>query len=108
MKTNHPFTEIFILYRQKVPIYKIAKQVGISAIIISQILAGTYEIPKKEVRELKEAGFTICGACSKRVVPIAPINNYTKLTRLCQICYRLGGDVEEAHMMRLYHQFPVR
>ncbi len=107
MKTNsYPFTEIFILYRQEMPIYKIAKQVGISAVTISQILAGTYEIPKKEVKKLREADFAICGACGKRVVPIVPINNYTKLTRLCQICYRLGGE-EEANKIILSHQSTV-
>ena len=79
--------EIFRLHYDKMPIYKIAKHVGMSAPLVSQIIYGATTIPKSIVKDIENLGFTICTCCGIRIVPIEKLHN-TTLTRLCRVCWR--------------------
>ena len=88
------FKKIFELYREETPIYKIAKEVKLPPITVSQVISGSYTIPPDQIQELKEIGFKICSCCRKRIVPLQPLE-YVTLTKLCYISYKRGNPEPE-------------
>ena len=91
---NYPFVEVFKMMREEMPVYKIAKAVNLSSVIVTQIVNGQLTIPEEFISEIESAGFKICSCCRKRIVPLRIFEN-VHLTTLCPTCYKLGGGDEE-------------
>jgi len=88
-----PFVDIFKLYKKGYIKTYISRKLKINIFDINSIIYGGITIPKSEVEKVKDLGFSICGCCHKRIVPLEPID-YVVLTRLCKICYKRGDKFE--------------
>lgn len=86
---NYPFLEVFKLYKDRMSAPKIAKELDIPVSTVDAITRGILDIPPSQIQAIKNAGFTICSCCRRRIVPVFPIG-YTQLTRLCYKCYKKG------------------
>ena len=102
---NYPFVGIFKMMEEKVPVYKIAKAVNLSSVIVTQIVNGQLTIPEEFISEIESAGFKICSCCHKRIVPLRTFDN-VHLTTLCPTCYRLGGGDEEYKVHLPINNYP--
>lgn len=98
-QNNYPFADIFRLRKKEVPVYKIAKEVGVSAPVVTKIIKGHHTIPRNQVAEIEAAGIKICSNCRKRIVPFE-LFDYVQLSTLCLICWRLG-EGEREHKVHL-------
>jgi len=82
------------MYLAEIPIYKIARHVGMRADLVSKTIYGVITFPKSIAKDIASLGFKICRCCGQRIVPIETIN-YITLTRLCRVCWRI--EVPETH-----------
>jgi len=88
---DYPFVEIFSLYKKGHTRKYIARKLKVKMFDVDSIIHGGITIPSSQIIPIKKLGFKICQCCRKRIVPLVPIG-YTKLTRLCKICYKRGSE----------------
>ena len=97
MKKIHKcYYTIFSLYKQGIPVYKIAKKANLSPGVVVKLIQGSWHIPKHIIPEIKALGFKICSCCGARIVPIKPVHN-TTLTQLCSVCWLSNTNSDPIH-----------
>jgi len=101
MITQKQCVEIFRLYMEQTPVYKIAKVTKTPAHMVVKLLRGSWTIPKLFIPEIKALGFKICTCCHARIVPIEPFRNVT-LTQLCTVCWLNNGFIDPVYPVEIH------